>query len=111
MEALASIVAAERVCELVVGLPLSVSGAENEWSREVRHWALGIGLALGLPVVLRDERLTSWEAERGLHLPRPRTARMREAVRGRIDREAAAIILTDEMRSRDRQERSTSELS
>ncbi len=61
---------------------------------------------LGLPVALRDERLTSFEAERRLgRMPKGRSGgapsrTQRNAFRARIDREAAAIILQDELDAR-----------
>ncbi|HRY30208.1 MAG TPA: Holliday junction resolvase RuvX, partial [Elusimicrobiota bacterium] len=52
--------------EIVVGLPLNMDGSEGESARSVRDWAAKIGSAAALPVVLWDERLTSWEADRRL---------------------------------------------
>ena len=63
---------------------------------------------LGLPVRLRDERLTSFVAEqrvgpmqRGRSGGAPSRAQ-RDAYRGRIDREAAGVILQDELDARPR---------
>lgn len=76
---------------LVVGLPLESDGTENEMTGEARSMARKFGLSLTIPVILQDERVTSYEAksrlwERGLSL--------REA-RKQVDSEAAAIILAD----------------
>jgi len=71
-----------------------------------RAWAAEIGAAVGLPVALRDERLSSHLAEDRLGpMPRgrsggPPTPAQREAYRARVDREAAAIILADELEAR-----------
>jgi RNase H-fold protein (predicted Holliday junction resolvase) len=71
-----------------------------------RAWAEAIGGALGVPVALRDERLSSHLAESRLGpMPRgrsggPPTPTQREAYRARVDREAAAIILGDELDAR-----------
>jgi RNase H-fold protein (predicted Holliday junction resolvase) len=57
-------------------------------------------------MVLRDERLTSHLAEQRLGPMKrgrsggPPTASQREAYRARVDREAAAIILQDELDAR-----------
>ena len=65
-----------------------------------------VELVVGLPVTLRDERLSSYEAERRLgRMPRgrsggPPSRTQRNAFRARIDREAAAIILQDELDAR-----------
>lgn len=94
------------VAELVVGLPLEASGTEGPMAAGARAWASAIGGRLGLPVALRDERLTSFEAERRLgRMPRgrsggPPSRTQRNAHRARIDREAAAIILQDELDAR-----------
>ena len=61
---------------------------------------------LGLPVTMRDERLSSFEAERRLgRMPRgrsggPPSRTQRNAFRARIDREAASVILQDELDAR-----------
>lgn len=71
-----------------------------------REWATAMGLRLGLPVTMRDERLSSFEAEQRLgRMPRgrsggPPSRTQRNAHRARIDREAAAIILQDELDAR-----------
>ena len=101
--ALQRIVATECVERLVVGLPLDLGGGEGEQARRTRAWADEIGRRLGLPVALRDERLTSHVAESRLGpMPRgrsggPPTAAQRDRYRARVDREAAAIILQDEL--------------
>lgn len=92
--------------ELVVGLPIDASGGEGEMAAGARAWAAAIGEALGLPVTLRDERLSSFEAERRMgRMPRgrsggPPTKTQRTAYRARIDREAASVILQDELDAR-----------
>jgi len=105
-EALARFVAAHHVTELVVGLPLEASGDEGPMAAAVRTWATDIGTRLGLPVALRDERLTSHLAETRLGpMPRgrsggPPSRTQRDRYRGRVDREAATIILQDELDAR-----------
>ncbi len=94
------------VSELVVGLPLDMSGGEGEQARRTRDWTEAIAALLGLPTTLRDERLTSHLAEQRLGPPPrgrsggPPTATQRGRHRARIDKEAAAIILQDELDSR-----------
>ena len=63
-------------------------------------------IALALPLSLRDERLTSHLAETRLGPMRrgrsggPPSKTQRDAYRARVDREAAAIILQDELDAR-----------
>jgi len=99
-------VAEQRIDELVVGLPLEASGADGPMSAAARAWAESIGSLVGLPVHLRDERLTSHVAEQRLgQMSRgrsggPPSKTQRDAYRARVDREAAAIILEDELAAR-----------
>jgi putative holliday junction resolvase len=104
--ALARILAATGAGELVVGLPLEASGAHGAQADLTQTWAAAVGALLGLPVVMRDERLSSHVAEQRLGPMKrgrsggPPTRTQREAYRSRVDREAAAIILQDEVDSR-----------
>ncbi len=106
VEALARITAANRIDEIVVGLPLDMSGAEGVKATEAREWALAVAQQTGLPVRLRDERLSSHVAESRVGLPGrgraggPPGPVRRAAHRARIDRAAAAIILEDELAAR-----------
>jgi putative holliday junction resolvase len=103
---LAPICRQHAVVELIVGLPIEASGIEGPMAAAARGWAAEIAEALDLPVRLRDERLSSFVAEqrvgpmkRGRGGAVPGRAQ-REAYRGRIDREAAAVILQDELDAR-----------
>ena len=105
-EALARVVAEQHVTELVVGLPLHSSGSEGHQTELTRAWVAAVQPLVGLPVVFRDERLTSHLAEQRLGPMKrgrsggPPTRSQREAYRSRVDREAAAIILQDELDAR-----------
>lgn len=105
-EAIAIVVRDQRVTELVVGLPLEASGASGAMAAAASTWAAAIGERLGLPVAMRDERLSSHLAESRLGpMPRgrsggPPSKTQRERYRARVDREAAAIILQDELDAR-----------
>ena len=103
---LARVVAEQRIVELVVGLPLEASGAEGPMAEAAAAWAKAVADALGLHVTLRDERLSSHLAESRLGpMPRgrsggPPSKTQRDRYRERVDREAAAIILQDELDAR-----------
>jgi putative Holliday junction resolvase len=105
-EAIGRVCREQDVIELVVGLPIDTSGGEGEMAAAARAWATEIGSRLGLPVAMRDERLSSFEAERRMgRMPRGRSGgapsrSQRNAYRARIDREAAAVILQDELDAR-----------
>ncbi|MBE9136308.1 Holliday junction resolvase RuvX [Nodosilinea sp. LEGE 07088] len=74
---------------LVVGLPLNMDGAEGFQARQVRKVAEGLGVALTMPVIYVDERLSSVEAEQ-LMRAAGQSVSQEKAL---IDRKAAAIIL------------------
>ena len=104
--ALGRVVEANQIEALVVGLPLEASGKHGPQADLTTTWADGVTEALGLPVTLRDERLSSHLAEERLGPMKrgrsggPPTKSQREAYRARVDREAAAIILQDELDAR-----------
>jgi len=104
--ALRTIVERESIDGLVVGLPLEASGAEGPQAVLTRTWATGIEALLNVPIVYRDERLSSHLAETRLGPMKrgrsggPPSKTQRDAYRARVDREAAAIILQDELDTR-----------
>lgn len=100
------IVEAQAIDELVVGLPLHANGDEGPMAIAARTWSAAIGAVLGLPVSLRDERLSSHRAESRLGpMPRgrsggPPSRTQRDRYRARVDQESAVIILEDELEAR-----------
>jgi putative pre-16S rRNA nuclease len=68
---------------VVVGLPLGLSGADTDQTRETRAWAGRLAAAVAVPVELYDERFTTAIAARG---PGDRTSE---------DSRAAAVLLED----------------
>ena len=104
--ALGGLIAANRIDELVVGLPLEASGTEGPQSAITRAWASAVGERLSVPLSFRDERLSSHVAEGRLGPMKrgrsggPPSKTQRDAYRARVDREAAAIILQDELDAR-----------
>jgi putative Holliday junction resolvase len=87
--ALAALVAERGVMGVVIGLPLNMDGSEGPRAQSSRAYARNLAGALGLPVLLWDERWSTASAERGLieqDMSRAKRA-------GRIDAAAAAVIL------------------
>lgn len=73
---------------IVVGFPIHMRGRMSEMAQEAARFAARLQKELALPVELRDERLTSWDAEqmsKDLGLKK----------RGAIDSVAAAILLRE----------------
>ena len=64
LERLAELIERESVSDLVVGLPLSLSGEASDQTERARAFAARAEQRLGLPVHMWDERLSSHEAER-----------------------------------------------
>jgi putative Holliday junction resolvase len=111
-EAIGRIIRERQAAELIVGLPLHRDGRESEQSQRTRAWVDEVTSLVGLPVTLRDERLTSQSAESRMgRTPRGRSggapsSKARNAWRARIDREAAADILQRELDARNTSEAS-----
>ena len=84
------------VAGIVVGLPSHLDGRPHEGAVWVRAVADAIRKAMGLPVALHDERLSSVEAEQRLAV-RERDWRKRKA---RLDAAAAAVFLQDYLDAR-----------
>lgn len=57
------LVEAEGVERLVVGLPVHTTGTEGHTANLARRWGKWLAETTGLPIVFRDERFTSTEAE------------------------------------------------
>lgn len=85
--------------EIVVGLPLGLSGGETASTADARAFAAWLARLSELPVRLVDERLSTVSAQRGLQAA-GRTTRSSRAV---VDQAAAVIILQSALDS----ERST----
>lgn len=77
------------VTEIVVGLPLSLSGDERPSTKDARTFATRVAMEIDRPVRLVDERLTTVSAQRVLH-DAGRDVRSSRPV---IDQVAATIIL------------------
>jgi putative Holliday junction resolvase len=102
--ALSAVLKQYGVGEIVVGLPLRLSGAEGTQSEKMRLFAEELHKQSGLPVHLWDERWTSTEANRLL-----REMDLSIAKRGQaVDRMAAVLILQSWLASRKSPEQNSS---
>jgi putative Holliday junction resolvase len=77
---------------LVVGLPLTLEGAEQPASKRARRFAATLQQRYALPVALVDERHSSQEAARRFAAARAAGLKRRRDAAA-IDAEAAAVIL------------------
>ena len=86
---------------IVIGLPLHLDGTQSEMSEEAKGFAARVEKALGIPVEMMDERLSSWEAEQTVRAnnfaPAHRGAKHPAGRKRRtsLDDVAAAVILRD----------------
>jgi putative Holliday junction resolvase len=75
---------------LIVGLPYNFDGSESPMTAYAREMAAKFALSLDIPVLLQDERATSFEA-RGRLWKQGKTPKETR----QVDAEAAAVILED----------------
>ena len=91
VEAIIRIAADERADELVIGLPLSLTGAEGPQAQVIRAAVAALETRLAIPIHLQDERLTTRQAS---HTSvRPKKKRGKPEKPGNRDAVAAAILL------------------
>lgn len=84
--------------EIVVGLPLMMSGKPGLLADEVQHFVELLRAATSIPIVTWDERLTTVQAERSL-----RESNMTRKKRAKIvDNISAAILLQSYLDAKDR---------
>jgi putative holliday junction resolvase len=104
--AIAKLQAEQGATEIVVGLPLEAAGQEGAQARITREWVDSVRPHLDAILRYRDERLTSHVAEQRVGPMKrgrsggPPSRTQRDAHKARVDREAAAIILQDELDAR-----------
>lgn len=93
LAALDEVIKKYEVRELIIGLPLRMSGAEGRQSEKIREFAAMVEKHCKLPIRLWDERLTSVEANRVLRESEMSISK-RAAV---VDQLAAVLILQNYM--------------
>ncbi len=91
LEHIAILAAAHEVGTLVVGLPLNMDGTRGPAASRVESFVAQLRQFVQVPIVMLDERLTSFEAEQ---LLREMGVGERER-RARSDEYAALLILRD----------------
>ncbi len=94
--ALAALVKAQRITELVVGCPFNMDGTIGPSAKKAEAFAAELRTRFGLPVHLADERLTSHLAEQSI--PKKKLRQIRSS--GVVDSRAAAILLGDYLAQR-----------
>lgn len=90
LDAIAALVAEYEPLEVLVGLPVALSGAEGKAAAIARDFALSLSDRIApMPVLLVDERLSTVQAQRDLQSAGKTTRQGRSVV----DQAAAVVIL------------------
>jgi putative Holliday junction resolvase len=89
IDSVAEIARVHEISLIVIGLPLQMDGREGPAATRARDFAAVLSAALGIPVDMWDERLSTAEVERVLTASGMRRSRRREE----RDRLAAVVIL------------------
>ena len=89
LDAIVRLVQENEASEIVVGIPVSMSGREGPQARVIRDFVKRLAERTTVPIRRVDERLSSVQAERMLRDSGARPSRDK----GKIDAAAAAIIL------------------
>ena len=87
--AVAAVAAETHAAEIVIGLPLRMDGTEGPAAAAARAWAGELARVCPLPQRFVDERLTTKQAQRGLHA----AGRDTRASRPVIDSASAVVLL------------------
>jgi len=91
LQHLRKLVEDDEVSKIVVGKPLHMDGRDSPQSRKVAKFAMKLSKSLSLPVILWDERLTSFAAEQHLQEAGLNWRNRRK----HVDKVAAMFILQD----------------
>lgn len=87
------IVNAEEAVLILIGLPLTLRGEHGPQAQRVTAFADALRQVVSIPLVFRDERYTSVEAERIIEARGGKRKKNRR--RGEVDEVAATLILQD----------------
>lgn len=86
---LSSLVKKYEIAEIIIGLPLSLSGTEGRAARAARDFAERLGARVRIPIRFVDERLSTKQAQRLLRADTGNQDRKR----AQIDNLAAYVLL------------------
>ena len=89
IEAVLGLASERGASEIVVGMPLSMSGARGPQARKVEAFTRALASAASFPVNVIDERLSSAQAERLMR----ESGRKPSVNRALVDATAATVIL------------------
>jgi len=88
IEAIVDLVVRHEVKQIIVGLPLSMNGNSSMQTKKAEEFSRVLSQRVAVPILFRDERLTTVAAKRIVRAKRARGGR-----KNRFDAVAAALIL------------------
>jgi putative holliday junction resolvase len=96
---IAELVASQQIEQIILGLPLNMNDTEGPMALMIRAFkaTLDERLGDGVEILLRDERLTSWSAEKEEFAK----GKLPWKDKGKIDTRAAMILLEDYLNETD----------
>jgi len=83
------IIEEQEIGEIVVGLPLLLSGQEGDAATKIRYFVADLEAAVSIPIILEDERMSSAMAAQYMKQADMNSRKRR----GVIDKMAAVVIL------------------
>ena len=89
IDAVLALIAEHGITEVVVGHALQMNGARGPAAEKCEAWAAALAERTDVPVRLEDERLTTRQAQRGLH----EAGRSTRTSRSVIDSASAVVLL------------------
>lgn len=87
--AVAAVIAEIEAVEVIIGLPRHLNGSEGASAQLTRDWAAQLAGLVDVPITFVDERLTTVQAQRGLHA----AGRTTRSSRKDIDSASAVVLL------------------
>ena len=98
INAVITLIEKNSVCEIVVGIPISLDGSIGNQAKRAAYFARLIAKESNKPVETIDERFSTQEAKRKI----AEIGRQRSKDKGRLDSAAAAVLLQSYLDSRPR---------
>lgn len=89
IDAVLALIEEHAITEVVVGLAIQLDGRRGPAARKCEEWAGELAARTVVPVRLEDERLTTRQAQRGLH----EAGRSTKSSRSVIDSASAVVLL------------------
>ncbi len=79
------------IVRIILGYPVNMDGSEGPQAVKVKQFGEKLGERMGVPVLYRDERMTSQQALKVMHVLGKKT----KGNRGKINEIAAVLILQE----------------